>query len=46
MEKKLSGNMINYRPEEWGSDNAMMLWLAFIAANMTCLAIMAMLLFS
>ena len=46
MDKKLSARMINYRPEEWGSNNAMMLWLAFIAANMSCLAIMAMLLFS
>ena len=46
LEKKLSAKMINYRPEKWCSENAMMLWLAFIAANMTCLAIMAMLLFS
>ena len=46
LDKKLSARMINYRPEEWGSNNAMMLWLAFIAANMSCLAIMAMLLFS
>ena len=46
MEKKLSARMINYRPEEWGPGNAVMLWLAFIAANMACLGIMAVLLFA
>ena len=46
MDKKLSARMINYRPGEWGPGNAVMLWLAFIAANMTCLGIMAVLLFA
>ena len=46
MEKKLSARMINYRPGEWGPGNAVMLWLAFIAANMACLGIMAVLLFA
>ena len=46
MDKKLSARMINYRPQEWGTGNAVMLSLAFIAANMTCLGIMAVLLLS